>query len=278
MKKTNLSSSTLWRQLMVGIILSISLLGCNIKEKKHHVRIKTPYGEMIVELYNQTPKHRDNFIKLTERKFYDGLLFHRVIDQFMIQGGDPDSRGAEEGARLGNGGPGYDIEAEIRPELFHKKGVIAAAREGDRSNPQRASSGSQFYIVQGKRFTEEELDSLEDEQFLKESRQIFKKKQWVNKDSILFYQQHQMYEKIEELRERLHQEADSIAMVNRYSIPENHRKIYKKIGGTPHLDGKYTVFGEVIKGKNIIDSIASVRTNLADRPLKDIQMIIELVD
>lgn len=278
MKKTTLFSNNQWKLLFFGILLSISMLGCNLKEKKHHVKIKTPYGDMIVELYNQTPKHRDNFIKLTERKYYDGLLFHRVINEFMIQGGDPDSRNAEEGARLGNGGPGYDIDAEIVPELFHKKGVIAAAREGDRSNPKRASSGSQFYIVQGKRFTEEELDSLEDEEFMKESRKIYKKKQWSNKDSILYYQQHQMYEKIDALRERLQQEADSIAMINRHSIPEDHRNIYKKIGGTPHLDGKYTVFGEVIEGKNIIDSIASVRTNLGDRPLKDIKMIIELVD
>ncbi|QZE14036.1 peptidylprolyl isomerase [Halosquirtibacter laminarini] len=278
MRKTTIVWNTRIKTFLFIILLSVTLAGCINNEKKHHVRIKTIYGDMVVELYNETPKHRDNFIKLTKRKYYDGLLFHRVINEFMIQGGDPDSRGAEKELKLGNGGPGYDIDAEIVEGLFHKKGVIAAAREGDRSNPQRASSGSQFYIVQGKRFTEEELDSLEDTQFLKETQRIFNENQWGLRDSFTFYQQNMLYEKVEQLRNRLRLQADSIAMKSRITIPEEHRKVYKKIGGTPHLDGKYSVFGEVIEGLNVIDSIASVKTGERDRPIEDVVMNIELID
>jgi len=162
---------------------------------------------------------------LVKKRYYDGLLFHRVIKDFMIQAGDPNSRTAASGQQLGNGGPGYTVPAEFRPTLFHKKGVIAAARSGDNLNPQKASSGSQFYIVQGKVFSETGLDSVE-----------------------------------------------TFRLGGR-KIPAVHRHVYKTIGGTPHLDQNYTVFGEVIKGWEVIDKIAAVQTSRTDRPLDDVKII-----
>jgi len=192
------------------------------------VKISTEYGDMVVKLYNGTPLHRDNFIKLVKGHYYDSLLFHRVIKDFMIQGGDPDSRNAAPGQMLGNGGPGYTIPAEFRKEYFHKKGVIAAAREGDNVNPEKASSGSQFYIVQGRKWTNMELNTMEQR------------------------------------------------MGRR--IPWEQKEVYMSIGGTPHLDGGYTVFGEVISGLEVIDKIAAVKTDQMDRPIKDVKMAITLLD
>lgn len=192
------------------------------------VRIKTPYGDMLVELSDETPKHRDNFLSLVEKGYYNGLLFHRVMRNFMIQGGDPDSRNASKGQMLGSGGPGYTIPAEFNPNLVHIKGAVAAARRGDQVNPQRASSGSQFYIVQGKTFTDAELDQIE-------------------RDNHIKY------------------------------TPEQ-REAYKTIGGTPFLDGQYTVFGKVTEGLDVIDQITAQPTDRANRPLEDIEMEIEIVD
>jgi len=192
------------------------------------VKISTEYGDMIIKLYNGTPLHRDNFIKLAKGHFYDGTLFHRVIKNFMIQGGDPDSKGAAPGQMLGNGGPGYTIPAEFRKEYFHKKGVLAAAREGDNINPDKASSGSQFYIVQGRKWTNTELNTMEQ-------------------------QRHHL-------------------------IPWEQKEVYMKIGGTPHLDGAYTVFGEVITGLEVIDSIAALPGDRSNRPLKDVKMTVTLIE
>lgn len=191
------------------------------------VEIETDYGTMLVRLSNATPQHRDNFVKLAEEGFYDGTLFHRVIKDFMIQGGDPNSRNAAPDARLGTGGPGYTIPAEFVDSLFHVKGAVAAARQGDAVNPEKRSSGSQFYIVQGRTYTEEELDMLESR------------------------------------------------MGRRFTREQ--RQAYTTIGGTPFLDGNYTVFGQVIKGLEVIDSIASVPTNPADRPLKDVKMKVRVI-
>jgi peptidyl-prolyl cis-trans isomerase B (cyclophilin B) len=192
------------------------------------VKISTEYGDMVIKLYNGTPLHRDNFIKLVKGHFYDSLLFHRVIKDFMIQGGDPDSKGAAPGQMLGNGGPGYTIPAEFRKEYFHKKGVLAAAREGDNVNPERASSGSQFYIVQGRKWTNTELNTME---------------------------------------QRMG-----------HLIPWEQKEVYMSIGGTPHLDRAYTVFGEVISGLEVIDKIAAVKTDQMARPIKDVKMSITLMD
>ncbi len=185
-------------------------------------------GDIKIKLYDETPLHRDNFIKLVNEHYLDSTLFHRVINKFMIQGGDPDSKNAQAATMLGNGGPQYTIPAEFRPDLIHKKGVLAAAREGDMVNPQKASSGSQFYIVQGKVFTTEELDMLS-------------------------------------------------KRMGKTFTPEQ-IKIYSTVGGTPHLDGAYTVFGEVVSGWDVIDKIAAVATDKNNRPIDDIRMFVKFVD
>ncbi|HEY1871808.1 MAG TPA: peptidylprolyl isomerase [Chitinophagaceae bacterium] len=195
------------------------------KDRKKDVLLETNYGNIVIRLSDSTPLHRDNFLKLVKTGYYDSVLFHRVIKNFMIQGGDPDSKHAKAGVPLGNGGPGYRIPAEFRTTLFHKKGVIAAARD---NNPEKASSGSQFYIVQGKIFTDAGLDSVE------------------------------------------------TYRLNGRKIPDAQREIYKTIGGTPHLDQNYTVFGEVVKGLDVVDKIAAVPTstgNDRDRPLEDVRII-----
>lgn len=196
------------------------------KDYKRDVELVTDSGTMVIRLSDSTPLHRDNFLKLVKSGYYDGVLFHRVISQFMIQTGDPNSKGAPAGQPLGNGGPGYTIPAEFRPALFHRKGVVAAAREGDQVNPARASSGSQFYIVQGKKFTDGAMDTLE------------------RRRNIV--------------------------------IPADQREVYKTIGGSPHLDQQYTVFGQLIRGEEVLDRIASTPTSKAadrDRPLQDIRIV-----
>ena len=190
------------------------------KDRKRDVLLQTSMGDMTIRLSDSTPLHRDNFLKLVKVKFYDSILFHRVIKDFMIQGGDPDSKNAQAGVQLGGGGPGYTVPAEFRQTLFHKKGVIAAART---NNPEKASSGSQFYIAQGKKYTDAELDILE-------TGRVGKK------------------------------------------IPALYKEAYKTIGGIPHLDQGYTVYGEVIKGLEVVDKIAAVQTS-RDRPLTDVRII-----
>lgn len=193
--------------------------------------LNTDLGTMHLILYEQTPKHKDNFIKLVDQKFYDGLLFHRIIQSFMIQGGDPNSRKAQPGESLGNGDVGYKIPAEIDPALFHKKGALAAARD---NNPDKASSGCQFYVVQGRIWTDEELQK-----------------------------------QIERSRGR---EPDSSP--TRRTFTDEQKQVYKTLGGSPHLDGGYTVFGEVIDGLAVIDSIVKQPRDSQDRPKKDIRMTV----
>ena len=194
------------------------------KDRRRDVLVQTTMGDIVIRLSDSTPLHRDNFLKLVKVGYYDSILFHRVIQNFMIQAGDPNSKRAAPGASLGNGGPGYTVPAEFRTTLFHRKGVIAAARTGDNINPQKASSGSQFYIVQGKVFTDAGLDSLEK------------------------------------------------GRLNGRKIPAAHREVYKTTGGTPHLDQGYTVYGEVVKGLDVIDKIAAVQTS-RERPMQDVRII-----
>lgn len=217
------------RLLYITILFSITispLLG-QANEKDQLIKIATSQGDMIVRLYSQTPAHRDNMIKLINEGFFDGQLFHRVIKDFMIQGGDPHSVDADRGQRLGQGGPGYTIPAEFNNQLFHKKGVLSAARMGDRVNPEKASSGSQFYIVQGRIYTTEMLKMME-------------------KDRPMAF------------------------------TPEA-IEAYTTLGGTPHLDGGYTVFGEVVEGLEVIDRIAVLKTDGNDRPLEDVVYHISLL-
>lgn len=198
------------------------------KDRKRDIELVTTEGTIVLRLHDSTPLHRDNFLRLVKSHYYDSVLFHRVIRNFMIQAGDPDSRRAAKGQPLGSGGPAHTIPAEFRPTLFHRKGVLAAAREGDNVNPGKKSSASQFYIVHGRTFTDKELDSIE------------------------------------------------VARLHGYKLPPAHREYYKTIGGTPQLDQNYTVFGEVVKGLEVVDKIASTATSRGqdrDRPLQDVRIL-----
>src|SRR5690606_1448049 len=219
------------------ILLSLLVISCtassqNVKtvkvkktDLKRDVEMVTDKGTLILRLSDSTSLHRDNFIRLTKSGFFDGITFHRVIKNFMIQAGDPNTKHPDSAASVGSGGPGYTIPAEIIPGMFHHKGALAAARMGDQVNPQRESSGSQFYIVQGRVFTPAGLDSLQN------------------------------------------------GRLRGYIIPEEHRKVYTTIGGAPHLDNQYTVFGRLIEGYDVLDAIAEVKTNQRDRPEEDVRII-----
>lgn len=243
------------------------------------IQIKTTKGDIIVELYDETPLTRDNFIKLVNKKFYDSTLFHRVIQGFMIQGGDPGSKHAAPGVILGNGDVGYTIPAEIRPDLFHKKGALACAREGDNVNPSKASSGCQFYIVQGKVYTDAELNQMEAMRNMGIRQQIFstlinKPENAALKQKFITYQKRNEIDSLRALAGTLEPQIDTIyAHTPKFTFSPEQRKAYTTIGGTPHLDGNYTVFGEVIQGLNIVDSIAAVKTGPGDRPIQDVRIL-----
>jgi peptidyl-prolyl cis-trans isomerase B (cyclophilin B) len=228
---------------------------------------------MIIELYNETPLHRDNIINLANNNAYDSLLFHRVINEFMIQGGDPDSQKALPNDTLGNGDAPYLVNAEFNTELFHKKGVLAAARD---DNPQKASSAMQFYIVQGKIYNDSLLEISEKRINKNKAREFYKND--ILKKSLIDSIQYAS-DNYDVLKERYNVLMDSILKLatneesfKSYVIPEKQREVYKSIGGTPHLDQNYTVFGELIIGMNVLDSIASVPTDALDRPINDVRI------
>ncbi len=261
--------------LLLTLIFSVLFFSCTmIKSKKEKTqqlyKIETAYGNMVFILYDKTPLHKENFEKLIEQGYFDGLLFHRVIDNFMIQGGDPNSRNAEPEKFLGEGGPGYTIPAEFDDNIFHKKGVIAAAREGDDVNPEMRSAGSQFYIVKGKVFTDEDIKKVEDRINASRLNKLIIKYQKEAEEKafetggVIDYQVI-----IPEARNKAEQEFKKEGY---YKIPDFKRKVYQTIGGTPHLDNAYTVFGEVIEGLEVIDKIAAVETDENDRPVKDVKM------
>lgn len=268
------------KALAISFLMGITMMmvSCQTPEKK--VLIKTPYGNMKVKLYDETPQHRDNFIKLVQESYFDSLLFHRAIEGFMIQGGDPESRGAEEGKRLGNGGPGYTLPAEIDyPKYFHKKGVLAAARQGDQVNPEKRSSGSQFYIVQGKTFTPEGLDSLETS--LAERRLQGRMYDLITpyQDSLMAMQQRGDQEGFQALIKTIEQQAGKeLEGEPEVTIPKEIRDVYTTIGGVPFLDQSYTVFGEVEEGLEVIDKIAALATDPYDRPLQNVPMSMEIIE
>lgn len=243
------------------------------------VTFETNYGVIKVKLYNETPLHRDNFIKLAEEHYFDSLLFHRVIENFMIQAGDPNSKGAAPGVMLGTGGPGYTIPAEFNPNLIHKKGALAAARLGGPQNPKKESSGSQFYIVVGQKVPMEQLDAMaaqKSEQAKGEyiQTQLYKPENKDVLNELITLQKAGDREnfmiKWNSFEEKY---ADSLKTIPTYNYTENQKNIYQTLGGTPHLDMDYTVFGEVIDGLSVVDSIAVVKTDRANRPLEDVIII-----
>jgi len=258
--------------LIFTVIVLFFITGC-AQEKDHVVTIKTKFGDMAAILYDETPKHKENFLKLAKEGFYDSLLFHRVIDGFMIQGGDPDSKNAPNTRRLGNGGPGYTIDAEIKPKYYHVKGALSAARLGDMMNPGKASSGSQFYIVDGTMHAESQL-KIDRNKYNRALQQFLQKPgNQSYRDSINSFIQRrdekgfQAY--LDELKPVVEEQLG--ISVDRDISPKV-LEAYTTIGGTPQLDGEYTVFGQVIQGLDVIDKIAAAPKDMNDRPVEDIAM------
>jgi len=266
-------------QFFILLILGLSHItnGQKPSKKDFVVTIKTNYGDMVVILYDETPKHKANFIKLAKEHYFDSLLFHRVISGFMIQGGDPNSKKAKPGEGLGNGGPGYLIDAEFNPKLFHKKGALAAART---NNPEKASSGSQFYIVQGTVLSGSAADELKvDQPKLRLALQQFlaRPENTSLRDSLSklysLATKEDFNKKMSSLVPRIEKETGT--KLTKDISPEM-IKAYSTIGGTPHLDGEYTVFGEVIKGLDVLDKISSVKKDPGDRPSEDVRMFVSV--
>ena len=215
---------------MLFSLLAVSQPDVKIKkrDRKRDIEMVTTEGVIVLRLSDSTPAHRDNFLRLVKTRFYDSVLFHRVIKGFMIQAGDPTSKTAPPGVPLGGGDLGYTIPAEFKPTLFHKKGALAAARQGDNINPEKRSSASQFYIVQGRTFTDAQMDSIE------------------------------------------------VARLQGRKIAPERREYMRTVGGTPQLDSNYTVFGEVVRGIEVVDKIASTETSKGqdrDRPVQDMRII-----
>ncbi len=238
------------------------------------VDIKTTAGDLTVRLFGDTPKHRDNFLKLVKEGYYDGVLFHRVINEFMIQTGDPESKNAPAGKMLGAGGPGYTIDAEIvYPGHFHKYGALAAARQGDQVNPERRSSGSQFYIVTGKTYNDSTLAQMEFRAQQMRVKEIFDRLASERRDSIMNMRRNRDMMGLQALQEELVKMAQTEARANPATFTAEQREAYKTVGGTPHLDGQYTVFGEVVDGLDVVKKIETVRTDGRDRPTEDVRVI-----
>ncbi len=269
------------KTILFALLFGNLLTACAQQKKDESVvTIKTPYGEMVAILYDETPKHKANFIKLINEKFYDSLLFHRVMPEFMIQGGDPNSKKATAGQPLGNGGPGYTIDAEINPKLFHERGALSAARLSDQMNPTKASSGSQFYIVQGKKYTPEELSQLE--QNINNSR-----KSTLLREILLMPQYASVMQLINEKQQaqdgawlnEFFEKSDTLIQkakpgYTRFAFTDKQKELYTTVEGTPFLDGDYTVFGKVIKGIEVVGKITALPKDTQNRPTEDVRMTI----
>lgn len=240
------------------------------------VKIETTLGDIIVRLYDETPIHRDNFVKLVKEGYYDGTLFHRVIKDFMIQGGDPDSKGAPAGKMLGVGGPDYTLEAEIKDNLYHKRGALAAARQGDEVNPERRSSGSQFYIVWGQVYKENQLNQLGKQIRMQKVQDVFNDLAKAHRDEIMQMRRERNRAGLQELQDQLIAEAEN--KVGKQGLTDQQMQLYSTVGGTPHLDGQYTVFGEVEEGLNVVEQIQNTATGRGDRPTNDIDMRMTIID
>lgn len=241
------------------------------------VRIKTRFGNMKVVLYNETPQHRDNFMKLTKEKVFDSLIFHRVIKGFMVQGGDPNSKRATKDQVLGDGDLNYTVPAEIVPGIIHKKGVIAAARNGDEENPERRSSATQFYLAQGLVYKLDDIPAIEQKMNIRAAEALFLKMKSDKIDTLMLFQMAKNKEGYDKLIEKIRNQAERECDKNPVRLTKQQIETYTTLGGIPHLDGAYTVFGEVIDGMAVIDSIAAQRTGAQDRPLENIRMQIEVI-
>ena len=239
------------------------------------VLIKTTVGDITIKLYNETPQHRDNFIKLVNEHYYDSILFHRVIKDFMVQAGDPESKNAEKGVQLGSGGPGYTIPAEfVYPKYFHKRGALSAARQADQVNPERNSSGSQFYIVTGKKYGKYDLQDLEKQLSDQQGQTIFDRLVAQNRDSIMNLQLAGDNDGLLKLQNELIAKTEAeLKEMGPFKFTKEQVDAYMSEGGTPFLDNQYTVFGEVIDGMKAVDKIESAGTDMSDRPRKDIRII-----
>ena len=268
-------------RILIIAVLAMVLAACGAgskkstdMEKRTQVKIETTMGNIVVELYNETPKHRDNFIKLAKEGMYDSTLFHRVIKAFMIQAGDPDSKNANDTAQLGGGDVGYTVPAEFVPKFFHKKGALAAARMGDDVNPERASSGCQFYIVTGRKFREAQLldmagqknnnriDEIFNELARKHMKEIYKMRK-ANDEAGLMALQDSL-------------EAEATAQYKNeepFMFTPEQIAAYTTIGGAPHLDGAYTVFGQVLEGMETVEKIEVTKTGRADRPVENVRIL-----
>lgn len=252
------------------------LCGCQSpKNKDVMIKLETTTGNIVVKLYDETPLHRDNFLKLIKEKVYEGTLFHRVINNFMIQAGDPDSREASSKQMLGSGDVGYTIPAEIVfPKYYHHSGVLAAARQGDQVNPERASSGCQFYIVTGTVYSKEMLASMEEQRNIKQVRSLYDLQIAKYQDLFRKMRLANDFDGIADLEQKIMEIAEAKAdTMAEFKFTPEQIKDYTTIGGTPHLDGEYTVFGEVVEGMDIINQIQNVETDRNDRPKEDIRIL-----
>ena len=242
------------------------------------LKIKTTEGNIIIRLYDETPKHRDNFLKLAKEGYFNGTLFHRVIKDFMIQGGDPDSKNAPKGKMLGTGGPDYTIPAEfVYPQYFHKRGALSAARTGDEVNPEKESSGSQFYIVWGKTFKPAELKQMEHQMAMQQERQVFNQLTREHHEEIMNLRRNRDRVGLQELQDKLIEQTKiTCKQQGKPSFTEEQIEVYTNVGGTPFLDNQYTVFGEVEEGLDIVERIQNCDTDRNDRPTENIK--IEAID
>lgn len=267
-----------------NIIVLLTLLACALTackpgqkqqgdmEKETRLKIETSAGDIIVKLYNETPKHRDNFIKLAKEGTYEGTLFHRVIKDFMIQAGDPESKGAPKGKMLGSGDVGYTVPAEfVYPQYFHKKGALSAARQGDEVNPNKESSGCQFYIVTGKVYSDSTLLGMEQQMNRMRLNNAFNALAQKHMKEIYKLRKAGDEEGLMNLQDTLIAQAEAqVAGEPEFRFTPEQVEAYTTVGGTPHLDGSYTVFGEVLEGMDVVDSIQKVKTDRNDRPEEDV--------
>ena len=244
------------------------------------VHIHTSLGDIVVRLYDETPKHRDNFVKLASEGYFDGTLFHRVIKDFMIQGGDPDSKGAPAGKNLGTGGPDYTIPAEfVYPQLFHKRGALSAARTSDEVNPNRESSGSQFYIVWGKQYKPGELKQMERQLAMQQEQGVFNRLVAENRPKIMDLRRKRDQAALQELQDDLIAQTHAIcAEQGTMKFTDEQVKVYTTLGGTPFLDNQYTVFVGVEEGLDIVVQIQNVATGRNDRPVEDVSMQVTVLE